>query len=464
MAEGLGISFFFGAAEGRVDKSVKTDNSVRMEKFALNLAGGLADAAGWIKKGAEAGTPGFGWHNLPDQDIAPVLKTAEWLRGYEAIIHVGIGGSSLGNLMLHQALLPMYFNENPGAGVPRFYLADNPDPEKAAAIWERVKGLRVALAGVSKSGATAETMSQFLWFRSKIAESGKSPDENILVITDPEGGVFRAFANEAKCRSLEIPPSVGGRYSALSPSGLVTAAALGADIGKLLEGAAAMREFIGGNMDVSTNPALFLAAVNRFHDIAGRPMTVLMPYSSRLETFAEWFAQLWGESIGKEWLGTTPVRALGAIDQHSQVQLYTEGPDDKLYTLINVLGRKEEIELPAVSGKSLEPLSYLAGHMLGEMLGYEAVSTAAALVKAGRPVVWIEMDKLDCASLGALVFFYEYVTALTCRMMGVNPFDQPGVEQGKRYTYGMMGRESYGADAEEASKHFAGIKKKAIKI
>jgi glucose-6-phosphate isomerase len=466
MAGGLGISFYFGASDGhgKADKAGKAGKNLRLEEFVLSLADSLADAAGWIKKGAESGAPGFGWHNLPDQDIDPVLETAEWLRGYEAIIHVGIGGSSLGNLMLHQALLPMYFNENPGDGVPRFYLADNPDPEKTAAIWERVKGRRAALVGVSKSGATAETMSQFLWFRSKIAESGKSPDENILVITDPKGGVFRAFADDVKCRSLEIPPSVGGRYSALSPSGLVTAAALGADAGKLLEGAAAMREFIAGNGDVLTNPALFLAAVNRFHDIAGRPMTVLMPYSSRLETFSEWFAQLWGESIGKESQGTTPVRALGAIDQHSQVQLYTEGPDDKLYTLINVLGRKEEIELPAVSDKSLEPLSYLAGHKLGAMLGYEAVSTAAALVKAGRPVVWIEMDKLDCASLGALVFFYEYVTAVTCRLMGINPFDQPGVEQGKRYTYGMMGREAYGADAEEASKHFAGIREKAIKI
>jgi glucose-6-phosphate isomerase len=306
-------------------------------------------------------------------------------------------------------------------------------------------------------------MSQFLWFRSKIAESGVAPDENILVITDPKGGVFRTFAGDTNCRSLEIPPSVGGRYSGLSPSGLVTASALGADIRKLLKGAAAMRDFLISEKDVAKNPALYLASIHRFHEQAGRPMTVLMPYSNRLEMFAEWFAQLWGESVGKDGVGTTPVRALGAVDQHSQVQLYTAGPDDKLYTLINVLGRREEIELPVVGDKSLESLSYLSGQKLGAMLGYEAASTAAALLKAGRPVVWIELEKLEGEAVGALIFFYEYVTAITGRLMGINPFDQPGVEQGKRYTYGMMGRDGYNKDSTEASQYFERIRQKSIK-
>lgn len=449
----MGVSFYFGASGG---------GDVSLARFVSDSSAPLLEAADWIAAGAEAGEAGFGWYGLPDQDIDSVLMTAEWLKGYDAIIHVGIGGSSLGNLMLHQALLPMYFNEASGAGVPRFYLADNPDPEKASAIWERVKGSRVALVGVSKSGATAETMSQFLWFRSKMAEGGASPDENVLVITDPEGGVFRAFAREARCRSLEIPPSVGGRYSGLSPSGLVTASALGGDVRKLLAGAKAMRGLIAANRDVMTNPALMLAAIHRFHEIGKRPMAVLMPYSNRLETFAEWFAQLWGESVGKDGLGTTPVRALGAIDQHSQVQLYTAGPDDKLYTLINVRDREAEVELPSVQEKSLSPLSYLSGHRLGEMLGYEAMSTAAALVKAGRPVVWIDLRRLDAETVGALVFFYEYVTAVTGRLMGINPFDQPGVEQGKRYTYGMMGRAEYSLDAREALACFEGIKKKSV--
>ena len=192
-------------------------------------------------------------------------------------------------------------------------------------------------------------------------------------------------------------------------------------------------------------------------------MTVLMPYSNRLETFSEWFAQLWGESVGKDGTGSTPIRTLGAIDQHSQVQLYTAGPDDKLYTIINVANRENEISLPNVRDDSLSSLAYLSGQKLGGMLGYEAASTAAALVKADRPVVWIEMDSLNARTLGGLIFFFEYMTAVSGRLMRINPFDQPGVEQGKRYTYGMMGREAYKADAGEATELFKRVEKNTIK-
>ncbi|MDR1966278.1 MAG: glucose-6-phosphate isomerase, partial [Synergistaceae bacterium] len=385
------------------------------------------------------------------------------LSGYDAIIHVGIGGSALGNLMLHQALLPMYFNERT-SGAPRFYLADNPDPDKASVIWERVQGAKSALIGVSKSGATAETMSQFLWFRSKMEEaSGVRADGDILVITDPEGGVFRAFSAATRCRSLEIPQSVGGRFSVLSACGLVTAAALGADINQVVSGASKMKRVLASS-SVRDNPAVCLAAVNALHSACGRPMTVLMPYSNRLETFSEWFAQLWGESVGKDGIGSTPIRALGAIDQHSQVQLYTAGPDDKLYTIINVSERGSEIELPNVADESLASLSYLSGQKLGGMLGFEAASTAAALVKADRPVVWIELDRLDGQTLGGLIFFFEYMTAIAGRLMRINPFDQPGVEQGKRYTYGLMGRDAYGEDAKEASELFKRVKERSMRV
>ena len=453
MGNGIGISFSFGSASGL------GRGSGEFEKRVGEFLEPLEEAASWIEKNSASGESGFGWFNLPEADISPVIEAAEWLKEYDSIIHVGIGGSALGNLMLHQALLPMYYNELPKSGRgPRFYLADNPDPEKASAIWDRVSGSRAALIGVSKSGATAETMSQFLWFRSRMsASAGGNVDKDVLVITDPKGGVFRAFAEAAGCRSLEIPPSVGGRYSVLSPCGLVTASALGADVRGLLEGAASMKKFLSERRGARDNPALYLAAINRFHEKNGRPMSVLMPYSNRLETFAEWFAQLWGESVGKDGLGTTPVRALGAIDQHSQVQLYTAGPDDKLYTIINVANRGVEVDIPPAEDSSLSSLSYLSGSGLGAMLACEARSTAAALVKSGRPVVWIELNRVDARAIGALVLFYEYVTAVTCRMMKINPFDQPGVEQGKRYTYGMMGRSSYADDAREAEKYFSDI-------
>ncbi len=453
MTRDLGIRFSFGAAVARGASGAVEDFAACRARFREPLA----EAARWIAENAAKGESGFGWYDLPEADTTRVRETADWLRSYDAIVHVGIGGSALGNLMLHQALLPMYLNE---FSRPRFYLADNPDPDKARAIWSRVAGSRVALIGVSKSGSTAETMSQFLWFRSMMESVRGGPvDDDILVITDPKSGVFRAYATATGCRSLEIPPSVGGRFSVLSPCGLVTAGALGADIDGLLAGASAMKKFLVDSdpAELTENPALHLAALHRYHEKSGRPMAVMMPYANRLETFAEWFAQLWGESIGKDGMGTTPVRALGAIDQHSQVQLYTAGPDDKFYTLIDVTGRESEVELPRVSDASLASLSYLSGQKMGEMLRYEAKSTAAALIKAGRPVAWIELDRVDARTVGALVFFYEYVTALTGRLMGIDPFDQPGVEQGKKYTYGMMGREGYAADAAEAKTFFDGV-------
>ena len=445
MQDRRGFRFSFGAAGD-------------ISSFCLPDFG--AGALDWLQSGGE----GLGWFHLPDLDSAPIMAAAEWLKTFDSIIHVGIGGSALGNLMLNQALLPDFYNELPAEKRgPRFYLADNPDPQKANAIWEQVRGSRCALIGVSKSGATAETMSQFLWFRSKMQEECGCADERILVITDPEKGVFRAFASDTGCRSLEIPSTVGGRYSVLSAGGLLSAAALGIDIQALLEGAAAMRSRIISD-PCSVNPAYQLAALHYFHEKSQRPMAVLMPYSSRLERFAEWFAQLWAESIGKNGMGTTPIRALGAVDQHSQVQLYTEGPDDKLYTLIYVKNHGVEIAVPTVAESSLKPLAYLSGQKMGEMLGFEAKSTAAALIKAGHPVIWIEMDEITPYAMGQLIFFYECVTALTGRLMGVNPFDQPGVEQGKCYTYGFMGREGYKSHAEEAILLFGKITENALEI
>ncbi len=439
------ISFSFGASLGGSKTAF-----AELE----DLYGAAArEAQRWLAE-TPAGTAGHGWMALPDSPTAEIAESARWLAGYDSVIQVGIGGSALGNLMLNQALLDGFYNER--ARGPRFYLADNPDPDKTSSIWERVKEGRVALVGVSKSGATAETMTQFLWYRRELLKKGQS-DADVLVITDPERGIFRAFAGGSRCRVMELPPSVGGRYSVLCPAGLVTAAALGVDAPALLAGAAGMRKFLTEEKSFDRNPALRLAAVHLLHEREGRPMSVLMPYSSKMAYFAEWYAQLWAESLGKKGRGTTPVRALGAIDQHSQVQLYTEGPDDKFFTLISIGDHGRELFVPPIEPGALSPLKYLDGQGLGAMLNLEAKSTAAALVKSGRPLVWIELASLDAETVGALVFFYEYLTALTGRMMGVDPFDQPGVEQGKKYTYGLMGREGYEKDAEEVGEWFGRI-------
>lgn len=451
--EKLSISYSFGGALGC--------DGLSFEDLRKRYEDACAEAAEWLNV-TPSSAEGHGWMDLPETDTTEIKKTAEWLKGYDSIIHIGIGGSALGNLMLNQALLGDWYNC--GDTKPKFYLADNPDPTKVRAIWEEVKGGSVALVGVSKSGATAETMSQFLWFRNEMIRPGGRADDDILVITDPEKGIFRSFAKSSGCRAMDLPPSVGGRYSVLSAAGLISAAAVGIDIDALLNGAAAMKKMLLENTSMESNPAWLASSLHSHHEKMGRPMAVIMPYSSRMAFFAEWFAQLWGESLGKEGKGTTPVRALGAIDQHSQVQLYTEGPDDKFFTIINIRDHGEKIRVSQVDGDALSTLSYLCSSDMGGMLGLEAMSTAAAIVKAGRPLVWIEAEKLDAFTLGGLIFYYEYMTAMTGRMMGIDPFDQPGVEQGKKYTYGLMGRDGFAKDAAEAKEWFEKIRGISLEI
>lgn len=448
----LVVEFAFGVALGKNSDSFNIIN----EKYDAICS----EAISWLSD-TPTSTEGHGWLVLPDADLSLIKEAGEWLKSYDSIIHVGIGGSALGNLMLNQAILGDLFNEENVK--PKFYLADNPDPVKMTAIWNRVKNGNVALVGVSKSGTTVETMSQFLWFRDNMISSGTDADQNILVITDPQKGIFRDFSQKSRCKSLDLPQSVGGRYSVLSAAGLLSAYVMGINIDALLVGAKTMRDFLFATESIY-NPACILAKLNLYHEKSGRPMSVIMPYSSKLSYFAEWIAQLWSESLGKEGKGTTLVRAVGAVDQHSQIQLYTEGPDDKFFTIINVKNHANQIYVPAVDSEALFPLSYMTSTDFGTLLGLEAKSTAAAIVKSGRPIFWIEIGEINEKTVGALIFFYEYMTALTGRISGVNPFNQPGVEQVKNYTYGLMGRHGFEEDAAEAEKWFNLIKNKSITI
>lgn len=415
----------------------------------------LRRGEGLLRKSAAEGGDGVGWLNLPRRDIGPVEETAEWISGFDAMVQVGIGGSALGNLMLHGALLPPYWNELPRSKRqgPRFYMADNVDPADNRMIWDLIDPENTVFAVISKSGSTAETMANFLFFWGRLKEElgPEKAADRVVVITDEEKGVLRPFADEIGCRSLVLPADVGGRFSVLSPVGLLSAIALGIDGRKLLYGAAEMDEKLSLSDSVYDNPAWLLASLSVAHLRRGRNMTVLMPYEDALERFCEWFAQLWGESLGKGGRGSTPVRALGAIDQHSQIQLYTDGPDDKLFTLMSVGESKDEIIIPPTGEKALGGLAYLFGQSMNSLRRYEALATAAALGKAGKPVVFIEIPRLDERRLGALIQLFEHATALAGYLLDVNPFDQPGVEQGKDYTYGFMGRSGYEGEAAEAA-------------
>lgn len=418
----------------------------------------LKHADEWLRSGCERDEDGFGWLKLPYQDITQVLEVSHWLSRFDALIQIGIGGSALGNRMLHGALLPPYYNEfsREERHGPRFYLMENLDSRNVLAIWELIDPSKTAFVVVSKSGQTTETAVQFLWAWQKMTDLfGESAKDHFVVVTDPHSGILRRFADEVGCRSLPIPQSVGGRYSVLSPVGLLSAATLDIEVESLLKGAQEMDLRLSTANSLFENPAWLLAGLHYLHSVRGRNMTVLMPYADALKDFTEWFAQLWAESLGKGGKGSTPIRALGAVDQHSQLQLYSEGPDDKLFTLLEVRETLGDLSIPfGCEEKSLKDFSYLKGQKLGDILNEEAKATAAALAKAGRPVIWMELPRLEEHNLGALIFLWEYVTALCGALYGVNPFDQPGVEQSKRYAYGLLGRKGFEDEARDVAGHF----------
>jgi glucose-6-phosphate isomerase len=455
------LSLAYGAAFTGGERAVAFSE---LESLAPQFKNGDA----WLRKSALEGKEGFGWINLPKRNVDDIQTLSRWLSTRESIVQVGIGGSALGNLMLHGALLPPYWNELSEAkrGGPRFFMSDNVDPAENRAIWELIDPASTAVIVVSKSGSTAETASNFLFFWEKLRDTlgEAAARERVVVVTDKEKGILRPFVDETGCKSLILPEDVGGRFSVLACVGLLSAWALGIDCKALLSGAAAMDESIAKAGSLLENPAWILAGLSYLHMKKNRNINVLMPYVDALERFCEWFAQLWGESIGKDGQGSTPMRALGSIDQHSQIQLYTSGPDDKLYTILTVAQGQKDIALPAAPEKAFEKLAYLYGKSMDELRNFEAFATAAALSKGGRPVVTLSIPSLDAYHLGGLIQFYEYVTGTMGYLMQVNPFDQPGVEQGKNYTYGLMGRSGFENQAQEVRGLSAKINERAVTI
>ncbi|WP_024821901.1 MULTISPECIES: glucose-6-phosphate isomerase [Aminobacterium] len=432
-----------------------------------NLSSRLRQAAQQIKERSRDGLQGTGWLLLPYSDPTEVMKVGRSLASFDALIQIGIGGSALGNQMLHSALLPPYWNEIcHEKGRPRFYISDNVDSLENMTMWKCVDPKRTALIVASKSGSTAETMANFLfsWERLERAVGKEEAARQTVVITDLKESLLKDFALEQGCLTLELPSTVGGRYSVLSPVGLLSAAALGIDVPALLCGAREMAQSLVDLEGMEQNPAWVFAGLTWLHYLRGRNMIAFIPYLDGLAMFSDWFAQLWGESLGKAGRGSTPIKALGTIDQHSQLQLYTEGPDDKLYVLVHVKHVDEDITIPLSKDKSLSSLSYLFNQSMNRLRDVEQLSTASALIKAGRPVLWVEIPKLDAKHLGGLIYFFEFATALTGGVMDVNPFDQPGVEQGKHYTYGLMERPGYQSFAEEARGFSALLSQRTIAI
>ncbi len=389
--------------------------------------------------------PGF--MRLPETDelSEPSKALAEEVRasGATDFVHVGIGGSALSPAALHRALNHPFYNLLADRGGPRLHFAENTDPATLSAILD-VADLAGTWANVvTKSGSTAETMANFLVIRGALVETlGEyAYGERVVFTTDPEEGYLVQIAGREGIRTLQIPPDVGGRFSVLTPVGLFPAAVTGLDVDALLRGAAQCAGEVKERG--ADHPAVQGAAYHYLVDTArGRNVRVMMTYADALDRFAAWFVQLWAESLGKEGKGSTPHGAVGTIDQHSQVQLYMEGPQDKVIEIVEVEEHPRDLPIPEAY-KDLEGVGYLGGHTMAELLNVECNATRKALTEAGRPNSTIRIDAIDEEHLGYLFHALEVQTAIAGSLYGVNTFDQPGVEAGKQITYSRMGRSGY---------------------
>jgi len=370
-------------------------------------------------------------------------KAAEVTANFDNLVVLGIGGSSLGLKCVAQALLPPFWNlrsKDERGGRPRLFVCDNIDPESFAGLLGMLDIKRTCFTVISKSGGTTETASQFLIARKHLKDAlGKDWHRNMIAVTDPEKGVLREIVKEEKLAAFSVPPKLGGRFSVLCAVGLFPAACVGIDIGGLIEGA---REMAGRceAESLDQNPAYKIGGFGYWFDAKrGKNMSVMIPYSDALLLASDWYAQLWAESLGKDGGGSTPIKALGATDQHSQVQLYMEGPKDKVFTFLGV----EKFRVSDAATKicdTYKPYAYLEGKDLGTILKAEELATTRALASEGRPNLTITFPTVDAHHMGEFFMVYETATAFAGALYGIDPFDQPGVELGKKLTKEILGK------------------------
>jgi glucose-6-phosphate isomerase len=375
------------------------------------------------------------------------VRVADEIRGSGAtdFIHVGIGGSALGPMALQKALNHPFYNALPAETRrgPRIHFAENTDPNTLAAILDVADPTSTWVNLVTKSGSTAETMANFLAIRDWLVDAlgNFGYQGRTVATTDPEEGFLKEIADREDLTVLPIPKDVGGRFSVLTPVGLLPAAVADLDVEALLAGAARCVDEVNEQRD--EHPAVVGAAMHYLMDTTrGRNVRVMMTYADALERLAAWFVQLWAESLGKDGKGSTPHGAVGTTDQHSQVQLYMQGPQDKVVEIVEVEDHPRDLPIPEAY-KDLEGVGYLGGHTMAELLNVECDATRKALTEAGRPNSTIKLGAVNETNLGYLLQALEVQTAIAGSLYGVNAYDQPGVEAGKQITYKRMGRPGY---------------------
>ena len=442
------MSEFVGEKEGFTLKMINAERSKALsalEKVKNNRG------KGWL-----------GWMDLPFNQadvVKDVINTAKIVRrNCDAFVVLGIGGSALGPMAVFQALCHLRHNElkRSQRRAPKFYVEDNVDPERMKSLFDILDLDKTVFNVITKSGSTSETMSQYLIIMNLLKEKyGDKANEHIIATTDAKNGNLIKIAKKENLKTFVIPDGVGGRFSEICPVGLLPAAVLGIDIKKMLKGCAHMDKMCR-KADYKSNPALVAAALQYLAIQKGKNISVMMPYADSLKLMADWYCQLWGESLGKAQnnkgeivnVGQTPVKALGVTDQHSQVQLYTEGPFDKVVTIVGVEKYRAEVVI-AGGCEDFPSVSFLSGHTLNELITSEMYATEYALTKNNRLNNMIILPEVNAHTIGQLMFFFMLQTAYIGAMFDINTFNQPGVEEGKNATYALLGRAGYEEKAQE---------------
>jgi glucose-6-phosphate isomerase len=439
-----------GAADIRFDFSLVLGKNLRGGEglTAAGLRRGLRraeKAALSVARRHASGEVGFPDLPFREEDARRLSREAGALRRrFTHMLVLGIGGSALGTKAVMEGI---------GAAGTRkgliLSVADNVDPDAFFPALRSCPMKSTIVVAISKSGGTAETNAQLAIAIDALKKAnGRSWKEHLVLVTDPAKGVFRRMAQAEGIATRPVPQNVGGRFSVLSPVGLFPLAAAGVSPERLLLGARGMENLFRKRAP-ENNPVLFASAVYAHYLLSDpKPVHVWMTYGQGLDRVAEWWQQLWAESLGKRRrdgtsVGQTPARAVGVTDQHSQVQLYQEGPDDKVYTFVKWGSGREKGNVPR-AGFSPD-MAMLGGRPLRDLFEAEFEGTIGALWNAGRPVVRIEIGNRDEVHIGAFLHFWEWVTAIVGECAGIDPFDQPGVEEGKRITRALMGEKGAAA-------------------
>jgi glucose-6-phosphate isomerase len=445
----------------------------------LDIAGMMRDVAGengfsledldapYFEKAAERmmlKRKTMAFRDLPtaqDKIVENILVEAERVRSrFDNFVIFGIGGSALGPAAVQMALNDLRYNELPNEvrNGPRLYVEDNVDPNRMRSLLDIIDIEKTCFNVITKSGKTSETMAQMLIVAHELQKRNLPFSEHIIATTDERDGNLIKIAKQHGLPTFFIPDGVGGRFTELSPVGLLAAAVCGIDIKMLLKGAAHMEDRLQSG-DVKKNIAYLDGALQYLCMQRGLNISIMMPYADSLKLIADWYAQLWAESLGKRYdlegnivnVGQTPVKALGVTDQHSQVQLYTEGPFDKVVTFLRVEDYGQDVPIPE-GFMDIPDVAFLAGHSLEELIKAEQFATGFALTRMNRLHKSIILPRIDAFTVGQLLQFFEVETAFVGELLNINAFDQPGVEEGKDATYALLGKAGFEAKRAELEK------------